>query len=73
MLIFCYTGPMRISEFVLLALFTCLATYWMNDAILTGSVFWAILYGSIVARNLSFAYKVTRFIRLVETATKKKD
>ncbi|WP_245538917.1 DUF3272 family protein [Streptococcus ovis] len=45
----------------------------MNDAILTGSVFWAILYGSIVARNLSFAYKVTRFIRLVETATKKKD
>ena len=72
-LIFCYTRSMRIPEFIFLALITGLATYWMNESILAGSYFWASLYGAIVARNLYFSYRVSRFIRVVENLTKKKD
>ncbi|MDO5078188.1 MAG: DUF3272 family protein [Streptococcus minor] len=64
---------MRIAEFLFLAVVTVLSTYWMNEAILAGSYFWATLYGMIVVRNLYFTYRVSRFIRVVETLTKKKD
>ncbi|TCD46144.1 DUF3272 family protein [Streptococcus sp. X16XC17] len=48
----------------------------MNDAILTGQYFWALLYGFFVFRNPRFSYRITKFIRLVELSgpiTKKKD
>ena len=64
---------MRIPEFIFLALITGLATYWMNESILAGSYLWASFYGVIVARNLYFSYRVSRFIRVVENLTKKKD
>lgn len=64
---------MRIPEFLFLALMTGLSTFWMNEAILAGSYFWASLYGAIVARNLIFTYRVSRFIKVVENLTKKKD
>jgi hypothetical protein len=71
-LIFCYTRRMRIPEFIFLALMTSLSTYWMNQSFLTGSYFWAGVFAFIVLRNLYFSYKVSRFIRVVETITKKK-
>lgn len=73
MLIFCYTTNMRISDFLLLAVVTGLMTYWMNASIIAGNYIWACLYGAIVARNLFYSYKVSRFIRLIEDVTKRKD
>ena len=64
---------MRIPEFLFLSLITGLATYWMNESILAGSYLWASLYGAVVVRNLYFSYRVSRFIRVVEKLTKKKD
>ncbi|MDW8758344.1 DUF3272 family protein [Streptococcus suis] len=43
----------------------------MNASLLAGDFFIAGIYAFIAFRNLHFAYKVTRFIRLVEKQTKK--
>ncbi|WP_416367534.1 DUF3272 family protein [Streptococcus suis] len=43
----------------------------MNASLLAGDFFISGIYAFIAFRNLHFAYKVTRFIRLVEKQTKK--
>ncbi|HGA1551938.1 TPA: DUF3272 family protein, partial [Streptococcus suis] len=53
------------------AITTILAVYFMNASILTGDFLIAGIYAFIAYRNLHFAYKVTKFIRLVEKQTKK--
>lgn len=63
---------MKWTQFIPLAIFTLLATYWMNDAILSGQYFWAGLYAVIVVRNLHFSYQVTQAIRLMNGHPKKR-
>ncbi|HEM4288152.1 TPA: DUF3272 family protein [Streptococcus suis] len=62
---------MKLPQFLFLAITTILAVYFMNASILTGDFLIAGIYAFIAYRNLNFAYKVTRFIRLVEKQTKK--
>ncbi|HEM5984705.1 TPA: DUF3272 family protein [Streptococcus suis] len=62
---------MRLPQFLFLAITTILAIYFMNASLLAGDFFIAGIYAFIAFRNLHFAYKVTRFIRLVEKQTKK--
>lgn len=72
-LIFCYTSPMRIPQFIFLALVTAFATYFMNASLLAGDYLFAAVYAVFVGRNLYFSYKVTKFLHLVEKTTKKGD
>ncbi|HEL2309158.1 DUF3272 family protein [Streptococcus suis] len=62
---------MKLPQFLFLAITTILAVYFMNASILTGDFLIAGIYAFIAYRNLHFAYKVTKFIRLVEKHTKK--
>ncbi|HEL1737704.1 TPA: DUF3272 domain-containing protein [Streptococcus suis] len=62
---------MKLPQFLFLAITTILAVYFMNASILTGDFLIAGIYAIIAYRNLHFAYKVTKFIRLVEKQTKK--
>ncbi|HEL2423687.1 TPA: DUF3272 family protein [Streptococcus suis] len=62
---------MKLPQFLFLAITTILAVYFMNASILTGDFLIAGIYVFIAYRNLHFAYKVTKFIRLVEKQTKK--
>ncbi|HEM3430593.1 TPA: DUF3272 family protein [Streptococcus suis] len=62
---------MKLPQFLFLAITTILAVYFMNASILTGDFLIADIYAFIAYRNLHFAYKVTKFIRLVEKQTKK--
>ncbi|HEM2778202.1 TPA: DUF3272 family protein [Streptococcus suis] len=62
---------MKLPQFLFLAITTILAIYFMNASILTGDFLIAGIYAFIAYRNLHFAYKVTKFIRLVEKQTKK--
>ncbi|MEG3308826.1 DUF3272 family protein [Streptococcus suis] len=61
---------MKLPQFLFLAITTILAVYFMNASILTGDFLIAGIYAFIAYRNLNFAYKVTKFIRLVEKQTK---
>ncbi|HEL2277637.1 TPA: DUF3272 family protein [Streptococcus suis] len=61
---------MKLPQFLFLAFTTILAVYFMNASILTGDFLIAGIYAFIAYRNLHFAYKVTKFIRLVEKQTK---
>ncbi|MGU7929837.1 DUF3272 family protein [Streptococcus suis] len=62
---------MKLPQFLFLAITTILAVYFMNASILTGDFLITGIYAFIAYRNLHFAYKVTKFIRLVEKQTKK--
>ncbi|HHT7826060.1 DUF3272 family protein [Streptococcus suis] len=62
---------MKLPQFLFLAFTTILAVYFMNASILTGDFLIAGIYAFIAYRNLHFAYKVTKFLRLVEKQTKK--
>ncbi|CZA12915.1 DUF3272 family protein [Streptococcus suis] len=62
---------MKLPQFLFLAITTILVVYFMNASILTGDFLIAGIYAFIAYRNLHFAYKVTKFIRLVEKQTKK--
>ncbi|HEM3725331.1 TPA: DUF3272 family protein [Streptococcus suis] len=62
---------MKLSQFLLLSLSTIIAIYFMNTSILSKDFLLAGIFALIAFRNLHFAYKVTRFIRLVEKQTKK--
>ncbi|MCQ9276720.1 DUF3272 domain-containing protein [Streptococcus suis] len=62
---------MKLPQFLFLAITTILAVYFMNASILTGDFLIAGIYAFIAYRNLHFAHKVTKFIRLVEKQTKK--
>lgn len=62
---------MKLPQFLFLAITTILAVYFMNASILIGDFLIAGIYAFIAYRNLHFAYKVTKFIRLVEKQTKK--
>ncbi|HEM3139000.1 TPA: DUF3272 family protein [Streptococcus suis] len=62
---------MKLPQFLFLAITTILAVYFMNASILTGDFLIAGIYAFIAYRNLHFAYKLTKFIRLVEKQTKK--
>ncbi|MFM0900751.1 DUF3272 family protein [Streptococcus suis] len=62
---------MKLPQFLFLAITTILAVYFMNASILTGDFLLAGIFAFIAFRNLHFAYKVTRFIRLVEKQSKK--
>lgn len=62
---------MKLLEFSVLTIVTIFAVFLMNASILTGDYLIAGIYAYIAYRNLHFAYKVTKFIRLVEKQTKK--
>lgn len=64
---------MRLSQFLFLVVTTGVATYWMNHFLLEGQVFGALFAGFFVVQNLLLSYRVTKLIRLLEQATKKKD
>ncbi|HFU4001705.1 TPA: DUF3272 family protein, partial [Streptococcus suis] len=70
-LIFWYNLSMKMSQFLLLSLSTIIAIYFMNTSILSKDFLLAGIFAFIAFRNLHFAYKVTRFIRLVEKQSKK--
>ncbi|NQJ71036.1 DUF3272 family protein [Streptococcus suis] len=62
---------MKMSQFLFLSISTLIAVYFMNISILSKDFLLAGILAFIAFRNLHFAYKVTRFIRLVEKQTKK--
>ncbi|HEL9629913.1 DUF3272 family protein [Streptococcus suis] len=62
---------MKMSQFLFLSISTIIAVYFMNISILSKDFLLAGIFAFITFRNLHFAYKVTRFIRLVEKQTKK--
>ncbi|HFI2447810.1 TPA: DUF3272 family protein [Streptococcus suis] len=62
---------MKLSQFLFLSISTLIAVYFMNISILSKDFLLAGIFAFIAFRNLHFAYKVTRFIRLVEKQTKK--
>lgn len=64
---------MKQSHFLLLTVATVIATYFMNASLLAGHFFIAGIYAFILFRNLHFAYKVTKAIRLFERNSKKSD
>ena len=62
---------MKLTQTLFLAIKTIIAVSFMNDSISTGDALIAGIYAYIGYRNLRFAYKVTKFIQLVEKQSKK--
>ena len=56
---------MNRKQFVMLAVFTAMETYFFNEATMAGQIFFAFFWALLILRNLQTAYMVEKIPMLV--------
>lgn len=69
----CYNSIMTKRQFIFMAFLCSFETYFLNDAILSGSYFFALFWGILLLRDVQRVYYVTKVTKAILEATKKKD
>jgi hypothetical protein len=63
---------MNTKQFVMLAVFTAMETYFFNEATMAGQMFFAFFWALLILRNLQTAYMVEKIANAIEKEMKKK-
>ena len=63
---------MNTKQFVMLAVFTSMETYFFNEATMEGQMFFAFFWALLILRNLQTAYMVEKIANAIEKEMKKK-
>ena len=63
---------MNRKQFVMLAVFTAMETYFFNEATMAGQIFFAFFWALLILRNLQTAYMVEKIVNAIEKEMKKK-
>jgi len=63
---------MNRKQFVMLAVFTAMETYFFNEATMAGQIFFAFFWALLILRNLQTAYMVEKIANAIEKEMKKK-
>ena len=63
---------MNTKQFVMLAVFTVMETYFFNEATMAGQMFFAFFWALLILRNLQTAYMVEKIANAIEKEMKKK-
>ena len=63
---------MNRKQFVMLAVFTAMETYFFNEATMAGQIFFAFFWALLILRNLQTAYMVEKSANAIENEMKKK-
>ncbi len=63
---------MNTKQFVMLAVFTAMETYFFNEATMAGQIFFAFFWALLILRNLQTAYMVEKIANAIEKEMKKK-
>ena len=63
---------MNTKQFVMLAVFTAMETYFFNEATMEGQMFFAFFWAVLILRNLQTAYMVEKIASAIEKEIRKK-
>ena len=63
---------MNTKQFVMLAVFTAMETYFFNEATMEGQMFFAFFWALLILRNIQTAYMVEKIANAIEKEMKKK-
>lgn len=63
---------MNTKQFVMLAVFTAMETYFFNEATMAGQMLFACFWALLILRNLQTAYMVEKIANAIEKEMKKK-
>ena len=63
---------MNTKQFVMLAVFTAMETYFFNEATIAGQMLFACFWALLILRNLQTAYMVEKIANAIEKEMKKK-
>ena len=63
---------MNTKQFVMLAVFTAMETYFFNEASMAGQMLFAFFWALLILRNLQTAYMVEKIANAIEKEMKKK-
>lgn len=63
---------MNTKQFVMLAVFTAMETYFFNEATMAGQMLFACFWAVLILRNLQTAYMVEKIASAIEKEMKKK-
>lgn len=58
----CYNGRMNRRQFIVMAVFTALETYFFNKAIMSEDYLMAIFWAILIGRNLQISYVMGRIM-----------
>ena len=58
----CYNVRMNRRQFIVMAAFTALETYFFNEAIMSENYLMAIFWGILIGRNLQISYVMGRIM-----------
>ena len=58
----CYNGRMNRRQFIVMAAFTALETYFFNEAIMSENYLMAIFWAILIGRNLQISYVMGRIM-----------
>ena len=64
---------MNRRQFITVALFTAVETYFFNECLFEGDYLFAFFWGILLFRDLQRTYKVDKIIHTLSSTTKKKD
>ena len=63
---------MNTKQFVMLAVYTAMETYFFNEATMAGQMLFAFFWAVLILRNLQTAYMVEKIANAIEKEMKKK-
>ena len=63
---------MNTKQFVMLAVFTAMETYFFNEATMAGQMLFACFCALLILRNLQTAYMVEKIASAIEKEIKKR-
>ena len=63
---------MNTKQFVMLAVFTAMETYFFNEATMAGQMLFACFWALLILRNIQTAYMVEKIANAIEKEMKKK-
>ena len=63
---------MNTKQFVMLAVFTAMETYFFNEATMAGQMLFAFFWALLILRNLQTAYMVEKIASAIEKEIRKK-
>ena len=63
---------MNTKQFVMLAVFTAMETYFFNEATMAGQMLFAFFWAVLILRNLQTAYMVEKIANAIEKEIRKK-
>ena len=63
---------MNRKQFVMLAVFTAMETYFFNEATMEVQIFFAFFWALLILRNLQTAYMVEKIASAIEKEIRKK-